>query len=80
MPPEKANDTEIGKIPHCCKNGTILPIHMDPSKSKSVFQMQVFKVPPDLNKTAIYPPEKWKIMGILNPDYKSGAPIRVDPA
>ncbi|KAG5061691.1 hypothetical protein JHK85_002790 [Glycine max] len=70
LPPEKANDTEIGKIPHCCKNGTILPIHMDPSKSKSVFQMQVFKVPPDLNKTAIYPPEKWKIMGILNPDYK----------
>ncbi|KAG4972743.1 COBRA-like protein 10 [Glycine soja] len=80
LPPEKANDTEIGKIPHCCKNGTLLPILMDPSKSKSVFQMQVFKVPPDLNKTAIFPPEKWKITGILNPEYRCGAPIRVDPA
>ncbi|KAL2349516.1 hypothetical protein Fmac_003516 [Flemingia macrophylla] len=80
LPPEKANDTELGKIPYCCRNGTLLPIHMDPSKSKSVFNMQVFKIPPDLNKTAIYPPEKWKITGILNPEYRCGPPIRVEPA
>ncbi|KAK7405877.1 hypothetical protein VNO78_07489 [Psophocarpus tetragonolobus] len=80
LPPEKYNDTELGKIPYCCKNGSILPIHMDPSKSKSVFQMQVFKVPPDLNKTAIFPPDKWKIVGILNPEYRCGSPIRVEPS
>lgn len=80
LPPQKYNDTEIGKIPHCCKNGTLLPTIMDSSKSKSVFQMQVFKIPPDLNKTAIFPPEKWKIMGILNPEYKCGSPLRVEPA
>ncbi|CAJ1925172.1 unnamed protein product [Sphenostylis stenocarpa] len=79
LPPEKYNDDEIGKIPNCCKNGTLLPIVMDPSKSKSVFIMQVFKIPPDLNKTAIFPPEKWQITGILNPTYKCGSPRRVEP-
>ncbi|OMO76713.1 Glycosyl-phosphatidyl inositol-anchored, plant [Corchorus capsularis] len=79
LPAEKANDTQLGKIPFCCKNGTVLPETMDGSKSKSVFQVQVFKIPPDLNRTAIYPPQKWKIEGVLNPDYKCGAPIRVDP-
>lgn len=79
MPPEKKNDTELGKIPFCCRNGTLLPTLMDASQSKSVFQMQVFKVPPEMNKTSIYPPEKWKVMGILNPDYKCGPPLRVDP-
>ncbi|KAK6264931.1 COBRA [Theobroma cacao] len=52
---------------------------MDGSKSESVFQVQVFKLPPDLNRTAIYPPQKWKIVGVLDPDYKCGPPIRVDP-
>ncbi|KAL9327948.1 hypothetical protein ACSQ67_002951 [Phaseolus vulgaris] len=80
LPPEKYNDTELGKIPNCCKNGTLLPVIMDPSKSKSVFTMQVFKIPPDLNKTSIFPPEKWKITGILNPNYKCGLPRRVEPA
>lgn len=80
LPPEKYNDTEIGKIPFCCRNGSLLPTLMDASQSKSVFQMQVFKVPPDMNKTAIYPPEKWKIMGILNPDYKCGSPLKVEPS
>ncbi|KAK7366514.1 hypothetical protein VNO80_08506 [Phaseolus coccineus] len=80
LPPEKYNDTELGKIPNCCKNGTLLPVIMDPSKSKSVFTMQVFKIPPDLNKTSIFPPEKWKITGILNPTYKCGLPRRVEPA
>ncbi|KAJ1388332.1 COBRA, plant, partial [Sesbania bispinosa] len=80
LPPEKYNDTDIGKIPFCCRNGTLLPTLMDSTQSKSVFQMQVFKVPPDMNKSAIYPPEKWKIMGVLNPDYKCGAPLRVEPS
>lgn len=80
LPPQKYNDTELGKIPFCCRNGSILPIIMDPTQSKSVFQMQVFKAPPDLDKTSLYPPEKWKIMGILNPYYKCGAPLKVEPS
>ncbi|KAK7308159.1 hypothetical protein VNO77_41756 [Canavalia gladiata] len=80
LPPERYNDTEIGKIPNCCRGGTLLPTLMDPTKSKSAFQMQVFKIPPDLNKTAIFPPSKWKIKGILNPEYSCGSPFRVEPA
>ncbi|KAG6641630.1 COBRA-like protein 10 [Carya illinoinensis] len=79
LPRERANDTDVGKLPYCCRNGSLLPPIMDASKSKSVFQLQVFKLPPDLNRTALYPPEKWKIFGVLNPDYKCGAPLRVDP-
>ncbi|KAF3451683.1 hypothetical protein FNV43_RR07779 [Rhamnella rubrinervis] len=79
LPPQKANDSQVGKLPYCCRNGSILPVMMDESKSKSIFQLQVFKIPPDLNRTAIFPPEKWKIVGILNPEYKCGPPIRVDP-
>lgn len=78
LPREKANDTLVGRIPNCCRNGSLLPTIMDPSQSKSVFQVQVFKIPPDLNKTAFYPPEKWKIVGVLNPEYKCGPPIRVE--
>ncbi|BFG27516.1 hypothetical protein CerSpe_137910 [Prunus speciosa] len=80
LPREKANDTQVGKIPNCCRNGSILPPIMDQSKTKSAFQMQVFKLPPDLNRTALYPPERFKVDGVLNPEYKCGQPIRVDPA
>ncbi|CAM8893815.1 unnamed protein product [Rhodiola kirilowii] len=78
LPPEKAKDKDVGNIPYCCRNGTLLPVTMDPSKSKSIFQVQVYKIPPDMNRTAIYPPEKWKIYGVLNPTYKCGPPVRVD--
>ncbi|ERN16824.1 COBRA-like protein 7 [Amborella trichopoda] len=79
LPLDKTNDTNIGLIPFCCRNGTLLPPHMDPSKSKAAFQLQVYKMPPDLNRTMLYPPQNWKISGILNPDYKCGHPVRVDP-
>ncbi|KAF5742188.1 hypothetical protein HS088_TW09G00230 [Tripterygium wilfordii] len=79
LPRERYNDTQVGKIPYCCRNGSLLPSLMDASESKAVFQMQVFKLPPDLNRTALYPPEKWKIVGVLNPNYKCGPAIRVDP-
>ncbi|XP_010267880.1 PREDICTED: COBRA-like protein 10 [Nelumbo nucifera] len=79
LPPEKAKDEKIGNLPYCCKNGTLLPNTMDSTKSRAIFQLQVFKLPPDINRTAINPPQKWKINGILNPDYKCGPPIRVDP-
>lgn len=77
LPLTKFNDTNIGKIPFCCRNGTILPPSMDPSKSKSVFQIQVYKMPPDLNRSVLIPPQNWQINGTLNPDYKCGSPIRV---
>ncbi|KAH0896107.1 hypothetical protein HID58_045675, partial [Brassica napus] len=31
------------------------------------------------NRTAFFPPQHWKIDGIVNPQYKSGPPVRVDP-
>ncbi|XP_058757876.1 COBRA-like protein 7 [Vicia villosa] len=79
LPPTKFNDTDLGKIPSCCRNGTILPQSMDPSKSISRFQMQVYKMPPVLNRSELSPPQNWKISGSLNPDYKCGPPIRVSP-
>ncbi|XP_045786816.1 COBRA-like protein 7 [Trifolium pratense] len=79
LPPTKFNDTDIGKIPSCCRNGTILPPSMDPSKSVSRFQMQVYKMPPVLNRSELSPPQNWKISGSLNPDYKCGPPVRVSP-
>ncbi|XP_022955560.1 COBRA-like protein 7 [Cucurbita moschata] len=80
LPPTKANDTTLGSIPFCCRNGTILPSHMDPSKSVSAFQIQVFKMPPDLNRSQITPPQNWQISGVLNPTYKCGQPVRVSPS
>ncbi|KAG2645791.1 COBRA-like protein 10 [Panicum virgatum] len=79
LPPEREKDTAVGNVPYCCKNGTLLPPTMDPSKSRAMFQMQVFKMPPDLNRTALYPPQSWKISGKLNPQYTCGQPIRVSP-
>ncbi|KAA8549000.1 hypothetical protein F0562_000684 [Nyssa sinensis] len=80
LPLTKANDTNLGMIPFCCRNGTILPPSMDPSKSTSVFQINVFKMPPDLNRSQLFPPQNWKINGTLNPDYVCGPPVRVSPS
>ncbi|KFK29216.1 hypothetical protein AALP_AA7G104300 [Arabis alpina] len=79
LPAERKDDNIMGKLPFCCKNGTLLPTLMDPSKSKAIFQLQVYKVPPDQNRTAFFPPQHWKIDGIVNPQYKCGPPVRVDP-
>ncbi|KAK9288387.1 hypothetical protein L1049_016843 [Liquidambar formosana] len=80
LPLTKANDSNLGLIPFCCRNGTILPPSMDPSKSSSVFQINVFKMPPDLNRSQLSPPQNWGINGTLNPDYKCGPPVRVSPS
>ncbi|KAF5730574.1 COBRA-like protein 10 precursor [Tripterygium wilfordii] len=79
LPADRANDTKVGKIPYCCRNGTILPTLMDESKARSIFQLRVYKMPPNLNRTALEPPHHWKIDGVLNPEYKCGPPVRVDP-
>ncbi|KAI3783213.1 hypothetical protein L2E82_13278 [Cichorium intybus] len=79
LPLDKTNDTQLGLVPFCCRNGTLLPPSMDSSKSTSAFTMQVFKMPPDINRTQLTPPQNWKISGTMNPDYKCGQPIRVSP-
>ncbi|RDY00907.1 COBRA-like protein 10, partial [Mucuna pruriens] len=80
LPAERAEDEKLGKLPWCCKNGTVLPPIMDKNKARSIFQLQVFKMPPDTdNRTSITPPIKWNIDGVINPTYKCAAPVRVDP-
>lgn len=79
LPLDKTNDTSLGFVPFCCRNGTILPPQMDPSKASSAFVLNVFKMPPDLNRSELAPPQNWGIKGRLNPDYKCGPPVRVSP-
>lgn len=79
LPQTMANDTKVGKLQYCCRNGTILPTLMDKSKSRSIFQVQVYKLPPQLNRTALDPPRKWEIHGVLNPQYSCSNPIKVAP-
>ncbi|KAJ9547600.1 hypothetical protein OSB04_020143 [Centaurea solstitialis] len=79
LPVDKTNNTQLGLVPFCCRNGTLLPPSMDPSKSQSAFTMQVFKMPPDLNRTQLTPPQNWRINGTMNPDYQCGQPVRVSP-
>lgn len=80
LPPTYYNNTNLGLIPYCCRNGTILPPEMDPSKSISRFQVQVYKMPPDLNRSVLVPPVNWKINGTLNPNYQCGQPVQVSPS
>ncbi|XP_062083476.1 COBRA-like protein 7 [Humulus lupulus] len=79
LPPTRANDSKLGMIPFCCRNGTILSPLMDSTKSISAFQMQVYKMPPDLNLTQLTPPQNWKINATWGPDYQCGSPIKVSP-
>jgi len=80
LPPTRFNDTQLGKVPFCCRNGTLLPPYMDPTMSISRFQIQVYKMPPQLNRSSLTPPQNWEIKGdTINPDYRCGAPIRVSP-
>ncbi|XP_062189541.1 COBRA-like protein 7 [Phragmites australis] len=82
LPPSRANDADIGRINHCCRNGTILPKSMDVAQSKSAFQMEVYKMPPDLNRTKLYAPVNFRIAGAspLNPEYACGQPVPVSPS
>ncbi|KAH6834795.1 COBRA-like protein 10 precursor [Perilla frutescens var. hirtella] len=79
LPPQLENDDKVGKLPFCCRDGVLLPKTMNETKSRAIFQLEVFKLPPDLNRTAINPPQNWKIIGRLNPNYKCGPPVRIDP-
>ncbi|KAK9268432.1 hypothetical protein L1049_000182 [Liquidambar formosana] len=78
LPADRAKDEKVGNLPYCCRNGSLLPTIMNATKARSIFQLQVYKIPPDMNRTALTPPQKWKINGVINPNYKCGPPIRVD--
>lgn len=77
MPLDRTNNTNLGMIPFCCCNGTLLPPTLDPMKSKSAFQMQVYKMEPDLNRNRLNPPMNWMINGTSSPEYHCGQPVRV---
>lgn len=81
LPSSRYNDADIGRVNHCCRNGTILPKSMDAAQSKSAFQMEVYKMPPDLNRTKLYAPANFKVSGAspLNPEYECGQPVPVSP-
>lgn len=80
LPLSRANDTSLGMVQSCCRNGTILPPQMDITRSTSAFQMQVYKMPPDLNRTALFPPVNWRINATMGPDYVCQNPILVSPS
>lgn len=78
LPLTSQNDTTIGNVKYCCRNGTILPAVIDPSKSKSAFTMQVYKIPPNADDTLhLIPPTGFKIG---NGSYTCGAPRLVAPS
>ncbi|XP_071687041.1 COBRA-like protein 7 [Rutidosis leptorrhynchoides] len=79
LPLDKANDAELGLVPFCCGNGTLLPPSIGLNKSISAFMMQVYKMPPDLNRTQLTPPQNWNINGTMNANYQCGPPVRVNP-
>ena len=60
LPTDRTNDTLIGGIKNCCKNGTIYPAIIDPSKTKAAFLMNVYKCPPaSTDMTYLIPPVDW---------------------
>ncbi|KAI5058682.1 hypothetical protein GOP47_0026852 [Adiantum capillus-veneris] len=76
----KANDSVVGMLENCCRNGTLLPVLQDSTKSKSVFQLTVFKLPPqNQNSTLISPPIDWKLSGTFNSDFTCDQPRLVAP-
>lgn len=78
LPLDRTNDTTIGGIKYCCRNGTIWPEIIDSSKSKSAFLMNVFKVPPSsMHLNTITPPGNWRFGEVGR--FKCGKPRRIKP-
>ena len=83
LPLNKTNDTTIGNVKYCCRNGTVMPAGIDPSKSKSAFTINVYKLPPNVDDALhLVPPAEFKIR---NGDdstsvYTCGAPRLIAPS
>lgn len=43
LPAERVNDDKVGKLPYCCRNGSLLPTIMNETQSRSIFQLQVWE-------------------------------------
>ncbi|KAL3684953.1 hypothetical protein R1sor_002975 [Riccia sorocarpa] len=72
---DQRNNPQVG-IPNCCRNGTLLPELVDPSQTKSEFQLQVYKLPPHIDRNDIQPPINWNI----GDGYKCSQPRAVSPS
>ncbi|KAJ1692076.1 hypothetical protein LUZ63_008774 [Rhynchospora breviuscula] len=81
LPPWRNNDSDVGRIPYCCRNGTIFPKMVNASAYKSAFQMLVFKMPPDLDRFRLYSPDNFTITSTspMSHQYKCSEPMRVSP-
>lgn len=78
LPLTSQNDTNIGGVKYCCRNGTVFPAVIDPSKSKSAFTMQVYKIPPNADDALhVIPPAGFKIG---NGSYTCGVPRLLAPS
>lgn len=76
LQPWQSTDPDLA-IPYCCRNGTLLPDLIDPSQSRSDFQLNVMKLPPHNNLLDdISPPSNWNI----GDGYTCTQPLRVSPA
>lgn len=83
LPLDRTNDTTIGNVKYCCRNGTIMPSVIDPSKSKSAFTMNVYKLPPNVDDALhLVPPAGFKIGngGDSQSAYTCGAPRLIAPS
>ncbi|KAE8733577.1 COBRA-like protein 10 [Hibiscus syriacus] len=78
LPTDRANDSKVGLVPFCCRNGSLLSPAMDKNKARSIFHLRVYKIPPDVSKTVLYPPQRWNITTLVSAEYICGQPVRVD--
>ncbi|PHU00973.1 COBRA-like protein 11 [Capsicum chinense] len=78
LPTNLRNPHLFPKLPASLRNGTLSSPVMNAIEARSIFQMEVFKLPPDINRTALNQPKNWKINDIMNLTYTCGPPVRVD--
>ncbi|CAM6087856.1 unnamed protein product [Calypogeia fissa] len=71
----QANNPAVS-IKYCCRNGTLLPDLIDPTKSRSDVQLSVMKLPPHTTIEDIVPPADWSIAE----GYTCSQPVKVSPA
>ena len=78
LPVSETNDTTLGGIQYCCRNGSIWPAVLDPSKSKSAFLLEVMKLPPDsYHVNTITPPGDFRFGEFGR--FTCGLPRRIAP-
>ncbi|CAM6123431.1 unnamed protein product [Calypogeia fissa] len=71
----QANNPDVA-IKYCCRNGTLLPDLIDPTKSRSDVQLTVMKLTPHTTIEDIVPPADWSIAE----GYTCSQPVQVSPA